>query len=132
MKPVFHSLIIFACLFLQACPDRYDPNPDIQYNIVNKSPQKIYIGIDFRDSIVTSKEYTESPLMYIKSGDTLRMPGHSEIFQLYKLNILIFDHSKIKRYSWQEIQEGDLVDKRYVLTLDELKAMNYTIVYVGN
>ena len=38
----------------------------------------------------------------------------------------------IDNYSWEEIQEQNLYDKRYSFTLDELNAINWELVYDGN
>lgn len=62
--------------------------------------------------------------------DTVLFMYHTSLFNNNrKLNILIYKESTLNQYSWQEIQEQNIFDKRYVLTLEELKAMNYTIVY---
>lgn len=48
-----------------------------------------------------------------------------------KLWILVYKQSTLDAHTWQEIKDQGLYDKRYDLTLDQLKAMNYEIVYTG-
>lgn len=133
MKQIFFSLIVIACFFLQACPDRYDPDPDLYFNIINNYKERVYLFYNNVDTLMSPKSLPVAPLMFIEPEDTLKESGWSELYKNQrKLNIIIFNESTIKKYPWHQIQEEDLVDKRYVLTLDDLKAMNYTIVYVGN
>lgn len=133
MKPAFYLLIILACLFLQACPDRYDPEPDFHFTIINDTNERIYFFMKHADTIITPKISSAPPLMYIEPMDSLIQPEWSELYtNQRKLNIIIFKASTIKKYPWQEIQEKDIVDKRFVLTLDDLKAMNYKIVFDGD
>lgn len=126
---LFLSLPILM-VFITACPKQ--DNPDMSYFIVNKCHEKIYLFQNNIDSVMTSKYSTHQPLEFINSQDTLKSPYYTILFNNNrKLNILIYKESTLNKYSWKEIQEQNIFDKRYVLTLEELKAMNYTIVYEG-
>ncbi len=126
---LFLSLSILI-VFTTACPKQ--DNPDMYYSIVNKCHEKIYLFQNTIDSVMTSGYSTHQPLEFINSQDTLKSPYYTILFNNNrKLNILIYKESTLNQYSWQEIQEQNIFDKRYVLTLEELKAMNYTIVYEG-
>ena len=92
--------------------------------------QKIYLFQNTIDSVMTSGYSTHQPLEFINSQDTLESPYYTILFNNdRKLNILIYKESTLNKHSWQEIQEKNIFDKRYVLSLDDLKAMNYTVVY---
>ena len=81
---------------------------------------------------MTSRYSTQRPLMFIDRQDTFKTVYFTSLFNNNrKLNILIYKESTLNKYSWQEIQKKNIFDKRYVLTLDELKAMNYKVVYDG-
>lgn len=49
-----------------------------------------------------------------------------------KLWILIYKQSTIEAHTWQENKDKNLYDKRYELTLDQLSALNFKVVYDGN
>lgn len=122
------SSILIA--FVTACPKQ--DNPDMNYSIVNKCHEKIYLFQNNTDTIITPKSFPKQTIMQVNIPikDTVLFMYHTSFFNNNrKLNILIYKESTLNQYSWQEIQEQNIFDKRYVLTLEELKAMNYTIVY---
>ncbi|MFB9079292.1 hypothetical protein ACFFLS_01750 [Flavobacterium procerum] len=50
----------------------------------------------------------------------------------YKLWILIYKKATFDTHTWEEIKEQGLYDKRYEFTLEQLKSMNYELIYDGN
>ena len=133
-KICFHLLLLMSGFIFQACPLLYSDDPDMHCNIVNKCNEKIYPVFNVPDTIISPKSFPFETIMveHIDSGDTLKFPCHSKLFDNNrKLNILIYKASTLNEYSWQEIQEQNIFDKRYVLSLDDLKAINYTVVYDG-
>ncbi len=45
------------------------------------------------------------------------------------LSVFIFHADTIAKYTWQEIRSGYKILKRYDLSQEDLKNMNYTIIY---
>lgn len=45
--------------------------------------------------------------------------------------IIIFKQSTIDKYTKEELMEQEIFDKRYIFTYDDLKAMDYKVVYTG-
>ena len=45
------------------------------------------------------------------------------------LSVFIFHGDTIAKYNWQEIRSGYKILKRYDLSQEDLKNMNYTIIY---
>lgn len=130
MKAALYLSIVITSLFLQACP--HGDEPDMSYAIINNCSERIYLFQNNIDSIMTSRYSTQRPLMYIDRQDTFKTVYFTSLFNNNrKLNILIYKESTLNKYSWQEIQEKNIFDKRYVLTLDDLKIMNYKVVYDG-
>lgn len=126
----FSLLLSILVLLLTACPKQDEP--DMSYSITNNCSETIYLFHNNIDSLMTSHYSTQKPLEFINSQETLKSPYYTILFNNgRKLNVLIYKESTLKKYSWQEIQENNIFDKRYVLTLDGLKALNYTIVYNG-
>lgn len=50
----------------------------------------------------------------------------------HTLHVLVYKQSTLDRYTTDELIEQNIYDKRYDLTYDELKAMNFTITYTGD
>lgn len=48
-----------------------------------------------------------------------------------KIHLLIYKQSTLNNYTWEEIQSENLYDQRHSFTFEELKSMNWTIVYDG-
>ena len=45
------------------------------------------------------------------------------------LSIYVFDEDTLNTYSWNQIKEGYKVLKRYDLSIDDLKRMNWNVAY---
>jgi len=119
-------------LCLQGCPERYSEEPDMAFTIKNMSSEDIFFYANCEDSIVNIKDLPKGYLIYLEKNKDYKIDFWTELFKNdRKLNIIIFRKSILDAHNWQEIQEKDLFEERYVLTLEELKAMNYTIVYEG-
>lgn len=52
-----------------------------------------------------------------------------EEMPLDTLSIYVFDADTLNTYDWVQVKEGYKVLKRYDLSLDDLKQMNWTITY---
>ena len=50
----------------------------------------------------------------------------------YKYVIFIWKASTIERYSWQELSQNNIYDRKYVLSLRDIRDMNWQIVYDSN
>lgn len=48
------------------------------------------------------------------------------------LKMQVFKYSTMDKYTKEELMENDISDKFYCLTQDELKAMNFEVVYKGD
>lgn len=123
--------LLFIVLLIQACPES-SKDPDMQFTIKNESTENIYFYANTSDATVMSKDIGKGYgyLIPIKIGDFYNIPFWINLFnQSKKLNILIYKQSTLDMHSWEDIQKNDIFDKRYVLTLEELKSMNYTVMY---
>ncbi len=123
--------VILVCLILQACPNQYSEEPDLKFIIKNNTDKNIFFYANTVDTLVCPKNFIQDNLTLIKNNKSFSTDFWSILFESKQLNILIYKQSTLDSYSWKEIQDANLFDKRYVLTLDELKAMNYIVVYNG-
>lgn len=133
MKTIKILIFILVCITLYACPtDEPKTDTDMQFSIKNDTEENIFFYANTVDTIVTPRSFIKQNLIMIKPNKSFTTTFWTELFEKNKkLNILIYKQSTLDSYSWKEIQDANLFDKRYVLTLDELKAMNYIVVYNG-
>lgn len=132
MKLIKYFLLMSVMLFLHGCPERYSDEPNIYLNFVNKSGTKIHIVYSMTDNTISSCEFISPPTESIANDATLKLPSHTDFFiDKRKLGILLYEDETLKNYTWSDICNKNIFDKQYLLTLEELKAKNYTIIYDG-
>ncbi len=132
MKPIKYLLSILIVLCFQGCPGRYSEEPDMQFTIKNKSNEDIYFYANCEDSIINIKDLSKGYLIFLEKNNDYKIDFWIKLFQPNrKLNIFFLKKTILDAYSWQEIQEKNIFDRQYVLTLEELKSMNYEIIYDG-
>lgn len=131
--------MLCVSFFLQACPIQDDGDIQIGLmNLENHYEETIYYCMNYS---VLERGVDETCFKYVVT--LLEYPIHSkenEIFKIYKgmftdnrkIQLLIFKQSTLDEHSWEEIQERNLFDKRYSLTVEDLKELNWTITYDGD
>ncbi|MEI8202151.1 MAG: hypothetical protein WCH34_04015 [Bacteroidota bacterium] len=50
----------------------------------------------------------------------------------YKCRVLIFSIDTIEKYGWEEVTKKSNFVKRYLLNLEDIKNINWQIIYDGN
>ncbi|WP_264538118.1 hypothetical protein [Flavobacterium sp. N1736] len=133
----YFKLFLFVVLgfIFQGCPgETGDESPDTYLTIKNTSDQLIYYPFSHNNVEVLPAFFSNFPsYRQINSNDKAKIDIYLDSFKGdIKLWILIYKKSTIDSHTWEEIKEKGLYDKRYELTLDELKSMNYEITYDGN
>jgi hypothetical protein len=133
MKTLKILLLSIICFSLQGCPGESDDKPDTTISIVNNFSEKIYVFTRNSPSEVTSSMSNEIPILNLAQNQKhIDNVFYSAFDSNSKLWILIYKQSTLENNTWQEIKDQGLYDKRYDLTLEQLKALNYEIVYDGN
>ncbi len=59
------------------------------------------------------------------------IPTMEEMETGFNLQLLIFKESTRNRYTDDELVENDIYDYRYILSLEDLKACDFTVTYTG-
>lgn len=144
-------LIIIALFFLMQscdfCSDlftlAFEREPGDLY-IINKSDHDIgYYAADghedgtfYPDSLPLTNIYVFSPLEPNSKDVLLRIWGLStwrKFFEDYlphdTLSVFIFHSDTLNKYSWDEVRDGYKILKRYDLSLDDFRRMDYTLTY---
>lgn len=133
MKTLKILILSIVCFSLQGCPGEGDEDiPDNFFNIKNNFSEDIYVNYEILNIELLPNRYPEAPTLKIIQSSSYREAYKNNFFDVgKKLWILIFKKSTLETHSWQEIKDQGLYDKRYDLTLEQLRAMNYEIVYTG-
>lgn len=109
------------------------------YSLVNNSEEAIYVsscGYVEKGNFLTYgyvRNCTEWTFEYIQPGESYEstcLPP-SSVAPYREMQILILRESTLRDCSERDLIENDVHDKRYVLTYEELEAMNFTIDYKG-
>ena len=129
----FLMLFVFMTL-LQGCPENMDGTIIGKLRINNLSNESIYF-FDF----VSSNEIEIEQVVYEYIKDIKIDSNHQLIYDVFegqtthgkKLYFFFFKETVLDNHTWEEIQQQHLY-KKYSLTLDELNAMNWELIYDGN
>jgi len=131
---IFLIVVIFLVI---SCVDKVDTQ---NLTIKNTTERDIYTIIskiknedslndygffgDFRDSLVNNSfKSINRPIdwkWYIENSI-----GH-------KFNLYIIKKDSVDEYGWEEIHTKNLYNKKYLLDIDDLDSLNWTIEYNGN
>lgn len=133
MKTLKILLLSIICFSLQGCPGEGEEDiPDNFFNIQNNFNEDIYVYYEILDTELLPIRYPVVPSIKIIQTGKYREAYKNVFFDGgKKLWILVFKKSTLENNTWQVIKDQGLYDKRYDLTLEQLKALNYEIVYTG-
>lgn len=126
---VIITMLMLTAL-LTGCPDYDIPNMTVK--IKNASKEDIYCYYNMIDTVITTKNTTKETVIQriIRPNKELNEYNNKSFFDNNnKFNLLIFKSSTLGYYTWQEIQNNNVFDQRYVLTLEDLQKLNFTITY---
>ena len=135
------ALSFYSCTDIKSIDDRL--------KIYNSSSKTIVyeISTKFPDTSLSSNFYNvagdTAPTSAIQTFTHVILPSNTNTYRLYgqwegefsseipsgKIEIFIFDLGALKINSWDTIAKNYLILKRYDLTLDSLKKMNWLIRY---
>lgn len=127
LKILLLSIISFS---LQGCPGEVEKEPDIKFNIINSSTVDIYFTVSHNSGNILIRQPEERDKILI-NGVKNEVTFDSFFQEGRLLTIFIYKKATLDNNTWQVIKDQGLYDKRYDLTLEQLKALNYEIVYTG-
>lgn len=141
MKITFTSMGLLSILLITVC-SKCEKAMDYSYeiNLVNNAEHSIgyYFatggehGTFYPDSLPETNEY----IIYDISN-VLR-PGYESHLEWEKffqalpndtLSVFIFHTDTLNKYTWGEVRDGYMILKRYDLSLEDLKQLDFTITY---
>jgi hypothetical protein len=133
MKALKISILFMLAFFLQGCPGEPEPPIVNRFDLTNSSNEDVYIYSRNSSDAVELSPGSELPSIVTQKGDKWSFPLTERPFnQGSKLWILIFKKSTLDNNTWQQIRDNNLYDKRYSFNLEEMRAVNYQVVYTGN
>ena len=134
MKNLIIVSIVIISLFLQGCPgESFDEKPDGFIKLKNVSSGDIFIQQDTSEKNLSNFIFEEVPTIIVNiNSESIYDFKNINFNSNRKYRLFVFKKSTLETHTWQEIKDQGLYDKRYSFTLDELKAINYQIIYDGN
>ena len=137
MKTIIYLLIISIALTGKGCPDN-DQITDATITIINNTNESIvYYSINksTTDTLLSSLPYPIS----VENTDSVDANNSTKFGGPFKklfndnpsdiLIIFLFSRDTIEQVPWERIVDEYLVLRRYDLTLEDLEAMDWTVVY---
>jgi len=121
--------ILSLSLSFVGCPG--EKRPDNYLTIFNNTEEEIHVFFNIK-SIFDKRGIEGLPYDKIEPSRSYREGFLNEIYDNNEVMVFIFvKDTTFKKYTLQEIDEQMLYDKRYDLTLEDLKEMDFKIVYTG-
>lgn len=131
MKTLKILLLSIICFSLQGCPGEvYDETPDGSIKVKNNIAEDIFIEQGITENNPVNYLIIEQPTITLKQFQETSYQFKNFTSNL-KYRLFIYKKSTLDNNTWQVIKDQGLYDKRYDLTLEQLKALNYEIVYTG-
>lgn len=142
----FKAMSFFVvCLICNACSWlAEDPGVNVNWQnvqIMNKSGEKIYaLDFMFYDSTLLTPQHVfelfDGKLLIETENDSsfigkIPIPDN-DLEANDKYQVIIFKQSTLDKYSKEEIIKQNIFDKRYELSYNELKKVNFKMTYSGD
>lgn len=133
MKTLKILLFTIFCFCLQSCPgETFDETPDGKIILKNAYSQNIYFTYLFsnvpQNNYLDTNKILSLDVNSIYSIEFMNFDFNNE----KKLTIYLYKQSTVDTHTWQEIKDKGLYDKRYDLTLEQLKTLDFMVMYDGN
>ena len=142
MKATINFIGLISILLITVCSQCEKSVMDKSYeiNLVNKAGYNIgyyfalggQYGTFYPDSLPRTNDYIVYDISKVlRPGEESHLSWESVFQELPKdtLSVFIFHTDTLNKYSWDEIRNGYKILKRYNLSYDDLKRMNWTITY---
>jgi hypothetical protein len=142
MKATLTFMGLFSLLLITVCSqcERTAMDKSYEINLVNKSGHNIgdyfatggKYGTYYPDSLPESNDYIVYDISKVlRPGYESHLSWEKFFQELPKdtLSVFIFHTDTLNKYSWEEVRDGYMILKRYDLSLDDLKRMNWTVIY---
>lgn len=136
---MFIIILAYSCRFIGE-----DFGLDTHFNLYNESSEVVYFACGTYQSssslLSTSEVFKYRDLTKPKNDILDRIPinenreftlSSSELENGMQFHLLIYKQSTLDKFSIEELIDQNIFDKRYVLTNNDLKAMDFKIVYTG-
>lgn len=140
MKKFLKLTFVFVCFLLMSfkCSSYEDLNRR-DFSVKNNSEETIYVTeatYAKKGEFLTYgyvRNCTAWTLKCVSPGEQYdgRCAIPSDAFPYRELQVLILKESTLRDCSERDLIENDVHDKRYVLTYEELEALNFIIDYKG-
>jgi hypothetical protein len=142
-----YILVLISIIFMISCNFDYQDN---RLGLLNKTDRFIYFIyeedtiMDFPPIILDSIKIINTDTQYFGDQHDFLSPNSRRKISLNykwetyfdkalekKIRLFIYDRDTISKYAWKKICQQKKYLKKYELTLDDVKKMNWTIVYEG-
>jgi len=133
-------IAVISIFFISGACERDRKGDPIWLEVRNNSKDTIIFSLQFNypDTVLLNYS-TELSMTDVNSADPYSESGFYEfsgwewtlrnVRKVDGLVCITYSLDTIRKYSFEQIQEDYNILKRYILSIDDLKAINWTIVY---
>lgn len=134
--------VVLTCGTLSSCEDWFggsgvdEVSAQIQFENLSDEIVVLSYSNDY-DSVFSVMDalgyYSTQNFIVIQKQETFdRIRYYSSYGGQESLSILVFKMGTMERYSIREMIDGDIYDRRYEFTYQELKEMGFKVTYTGD
>ena len=123
------AICILSVLLFKTCKF---PDEGHFFTITNNANHSIsyYVGKSYPDTlIVQDKPHLRTIQPMSSSKDSDWGTWKERFSKIEKLSVFIFHTDTLNKYTWEEVRDGYMILKRYDLSSDDLRKLNFRIYY---
>ena len=124
-------LFFLGVILLKSCEA-----PDVQhYFVITNNANHIisyYVGESYPDTVIVQSQpqlKEVKPNSSFKESDWGTWEERFSKIAGKKISVFIFHPDTLNKHTWEEVRDGYMILKRYDLSLEDLKLLDFTITY---
>jgi hypothetical protein len=133
-------LLVLPCVLISMkCTKRDTDHCHYRFDFTNNSDKNVYVAVsyDYPDTSLNFQDPREDAF-----GDHIQANKTQDVYNPHnciesilldnayeKMSIFVFDAELLETTSWRQVRQNYQVLKRYDYTLDELRSIDFKIVY---
>lgn len=122
MKILKYLTFFLACLALAGCPGELEDPVKVTFR--NASDVTVYI-------YETSELLQLPPSKAVLPGKAFSFTFEEARFNHSNFTLYVFTEATLQNNDWDYLKENNLYDAKFNHTLQELRDLNYTVLYTG-
>lgn len=126
-------IYLIFCQMVVSCIFVYDPSRG-QIHFYNDTNKSVYVYLDYRGNDSIPEIPRRVFLRPVEAGDSdvYTVNGsreHPSLLNIKKITIFVLGKDMVDNHTLKEIHDQQIYEKKIILTEEDLKAINWEIIY---